>query len=125
MNQELQRSMAEFMRTMLEIINTSAIWTADKIPVVIQEKLVFDWWFTVVCVVFGAILLICGVMLLLWIIKKDSEYNDSSVTPFLYMSATVLLLMGFITIVINLPLMLKIATAPNLYILEWIQKSLQ
>jgi hypothetical protein len=120
MDEQMKTTLAEYMKKMLAAVETGANFAADQIPLIVQEKLAFDFWWSAVWVV----LAVAGVIFGIWLIRggnklyKIDKYNDMVVGYFF--GGFSLLAAGSIIGLINTYYALKISLAPRLYIIDWL-----
>jgi hypothetical protein len=120
MDDQMKTTLAEYMKKMLTAIETGANFAADQIPLIVQEKLAFDFWWSMVWVVVAVIGFIFGIWLIRDGIKlyKIDQHNDMVDGHFF--GGLILLAAGSIIGLMNIYYVLKISLAPRLYIIDWL-----
>lgn len=119
MNEELQKTLSTYLTRLLEVVEKGAEWAGDQIPLVIQEKLAYDFWSAAAWTTLSIVLI--PLIVYFWYkINKHEDWDEDCVGP--TSIAGVPIFLALIAIFCcNLPIMLKIWIAPRLYILEWVR----
>lgn len=124
MSDEAKKALEESLVGMLKAAQDGATWAQGQIPLVLQEKLAFDFWL-------AAIWGVLSVALLLWYftglrarIARAEAYggppSDAEIALAQLVVGGVLSFMALLGLVFEcIPTALKITLAPRLYILEW------
>ena len=114
MSDEMKKMIEEALKFLGDAVKTGAEFAGEEVPLIIQEKLAYDFWYYALCsLVWG----------LLWIIpflayrkcwacyqKDRSSAYDEGAIVFAIISGC---------LAVNISEMLKITLAPRLYIMEW------
>lgn len=126
MTDETKKALEEFLLILLEQAKTGAAWSADQIPLIIQEKLAYDFWMAV----FGVVL---SVGIWVWYLGRFKQrlqivdsYHSSSDEELVAMGqlslgGVVALISGLYSTFVGIPTLIKIHFAPRLYIVEWLR----
>lgn len=121
MSDEMREALEAYLTSLLESAEQGAAWTAEQVPLVIQEKLAFDFWWNVLWLAACPVLAFTTFRLAARSLRKVDNSGDNDGWLFV----------GFVSGVaffISVPLFfvathdaLQITLAPRLYIVEWIR----
>jgi hypothetical protein len=122
MDEQMKSTLAEYLKKLLSMVEAGANFAVDQIPLVVQEKLAFDFWWAFVWFMVG---LICGVSATLLIrtgiaVYRAREHRHDERFMGWVAPGTTLALLGTPLAMTNLYTILKISLAPRLYIIEWL-----
>jgi hypothetical protein len=126
MTEETKKALEAYLLQLVEASKQGAAWAKDQVPLVLQEKLVFDAWTCIVHLVSGGLLIVAVWWLRTRVIKATKGLGAHD--PFPEQVGYWLSLIGasFITVVSYgvyiypcVILLLKIKYAPRVYLLEW------
>lgn len=128
MNDQTKQLLAEYLAKLLKAAEGAAELAADQIPLVIQEKLQYDFWFSVVWTLIG----LAGVSFGLAFVRhglKIQRNNDywmgkSDEIVIAWLCGLVCLIPSSIVAILNLQNAISISVAPRLYIIEWLRNYL-
>lgn len=130
MDEKTKTLVYEYLKKLLEATEKGVQWTADQIPLIIQEKLNYDFWYSISWMIFGVVLVL-GAWLFCHLYEDYANKNfpisdpwkidqkDARITRVFVRIGSLIVGIGFVTV--NGPVALKIAVAPRLYILEWLR----
>ena len=116
MNEDLQKQLAEMLAKLMDATQNAATWTADQIPLLVQEKILFGRiWETVLLVLLVAFtVLLVKVAGVAWGHQWDGDRLSATM---LYLAST-----GAATgCVVQAYFVTLVWFAPRLYILEWLR----
>ena len=128
MNDELKKVLTDYLLRLLSAVEKGVEFTADQIPLVIQEKLTYDFWESALwATLFYTLTIISCGGLSISIRAADKRDWEDTLTIILVITFAVLSCAGigwFLEGGEEVARMLKIHLAPKLYILEWLRASL-
>lgn len=133
MSDEVKKALSGYLLRLLESLEKGINWTADQIPLVIQEKLAWEFWIHAVYLGFGVALLLVGLgcivkARLVWLAEeaksKDSYKHNGHYGHEAWLFGIAPFLSGFPITAYNLEHLIQITVAPRLYIIEWLRGTL-
>lgn len=123
MDEQFKKILVQFLQLMLDGIQKGAEIAGQQIPLVLQEKLRYD--FAAYCIWGGFWLLVIAVVwALAWLlIFKYSEVgrDRKEAKAFMFPAASIITFFALIFAVWELQYALEIWIAPRVYILEWLK----
>ncbi len=121
MNENLQQTINEALKALLSSVQQGAAFAKEQMPVVVQEKLMFDFWTSILGVCIAVALLVGSVYWCqYWWSRRTRDYNDWH-SPLALFPTITLWILGPVAIGVNSYNAIQIWLAPNLYILEWLR----
>lgn len=114
MDEQTKKLLADYLAKLLNTADKAAAWTADQIPLVIQEKLAYDFWSDAMIMV----MLLVVIGLLIYSCPKLFKSGAEELGVACGCVATIMAPFVIATAM----QMTKIALAPRLYILEWLKE---
>jgi hypothetical protein len=119
MDEQTKTLLAEYLKKLLQAAESGASFAAEQIPLVVQEKLAFDFWSSVMWATVSAIS-----MVLVWYgyykLNVMAEWDEETTAP-TTVAAAFCTLPLLVVIFVNLSAIIKIQVAPRLYIVEWLK----
>lgn len=122
MNEELKGVLLSYLKQLLGVIENASRLAVDQIPQIVAEKLAYDFWEATFWTLLSAAILILSVFSGRWgwkTLQEDPTGSDGGAPIIAF--ALVGLIFGTIVFCANSMIMLKIAVAPRLYIVEWLR----
>jgi hypothetical protein len=119
MDEQTKTLLAEYLKKLLQAAESGASFAAEQIPIIIQEKLAFDFW---VATMWIALCLVAGILVSIgyYKINVKAEWDEDTTAPttvaMFFVGVTLLMILLF-----NLITIIKIQVAPRLYIVEWLK----
>lgn len=117
----IHRSVCMIEKVLLDAIEKGFQWTAEQIPLVVQEKLAYDFWSSAIAATLLLGLGIGAPFIGRWIAKRPGFGADDGDISY----ATVLAsFVGVVPILVGSGYaftVMKIYLAPRLYVLEWLR----
>ena len=117
MSEQMSKIVQEYLTKLLSAIESGATFTAEQVPIIIQEKLAFDFWWAVAGLILGILLWLLYPRL--WTSTANIDDEDRGAVRFAG-SAVITLVSGSL-IIANSYNLLFILMAPRLYIIEWLR----
>ena len=130
MNDEMKAVLLEYLKKLLSVTEKGLEWSAEQIPLIIQEKLTYDFWFSAAWLVVVTIVFV-GANAFVWRLVESyrDDYNKPNTqgekiairgTTGLFTILVYVLIGGILA-----ENVLKIYLAPRLYILEWLRDAVR
>lgn len=125
MNDEAKQLLMEALKNVLASLQSGADFAKQQIPLVIQEKLAYDWYYYLFfTTLWTGLWVIAGIWCVYWVRSYyaqkqwyDEEWRSSlGYLPFAFMTIALLAALGN-----NISAMIQISVAPHLYLLEWLR----
>lgn len=121
MNEQLQQQLAQYLERFASAVETGADFAGQQIPLVIQEKLTFDFWMAWFYIGMGLLILfaVAGIG------AFASSIDEDKPGPGAVVGAVIGLIPCTVITLVQLHTILQISLAPRLYIIEWAGRLLQ
>lgn len=115
MSDEAKKALEQFLIALLDGLKNGATWAKEQVPLVLQEKLAFDFAWSAVLFVSAALVAYASYRFVRWVLSDGETLIEHPelvmmMAPFAYV---------FLTGGAALKSMLQIYFAPRLYLLEW------
>lgn len=117
MDPKLSEQLQQLLVDLLKNAQDAASWVSGQIPLLLKEKLNYDFYESLFYVLLATALFIVAGWTSHYALKYGGEWLILMVVP-LGLSSIGL----FVTLLTNVPLMVKISLAPRLYIVEWLMQ---
>ena len=123
MTDEMKKLLEDAFRLTLDGLKSGGAFAKEQIPLVIQEKLTYDFYYYLFFTIFLTVVCVAVFSLGVFCIKKANKAGYDCEGWWLggvfgTMIPTVVL---FLTLTNNIPAMIQISVAPRLYIVEWLR----
>ena len=118
MNEQTKQLLSEYLTKLLHTLEAGATWTAEQVPLVVQEKLAFDFWWAIGGVVLGLLLSLAPIPT--WRLTRNWEDEDARGT-IRFLGTAIPVVVSTIFLITNVYTLLHILVAPRLYVLEWLR----
>ena len=115
MSDEAKKALEQFLIALLDGLKDGATWAKEQVPLVLQEKLAFDFVWALACVVFFLLALFVCWRTIKWAITEDCPLDGDLVVPFAGLGCV----FSLVGVVANSQTAFQIYFAPRLYLLEW------
>lgn len=128
MNEDLKKMLVEYLGKLLGAVEKAGSFAADQIPIIIQEKLQYDFWLAVGWMVIAVLMLLvggcCGWCIYRVVNCKDRAswwYDNDGMGISSMFGVIIFGILGIIIFFVNAATVLQITIAPRLYIVEWLK----
>ena len=126
MNEQTKKLLQDYLVKLLEAAEKGAEWTAAQIPLIIQEKLAWEFW---VHICYGllwglTVVVVAYMSIQLYRANKQSSYLDGFDLYGAPLLLGLLAIPGLIGVCFNLEHVIQISIAPRLYLLDWLRRLL-
>jgi hypothetical protein len=119
-------------------VKTTADFTAEQIPLFIQELLVYNFWYSLIHFVFGVIGIVFAILMIKQIVfndyldikehekdKRGYSKDSAVVKRILFVAMTVVFVIGGSVKTMNNTEWFKIKVAPRVYLMEYVTTQLK
>lgn len=117
MDDQTKELLKQYLSKLLEATEKGIQWTAEQVPLVIQEKLAYDFY---QALFYTTVFLLLGIGCAYLTYKILTKWDRHLDTPAIVLTVPVAVV-GIIAACAWLDDVLKIAVVPRLYILEWLR----
>lgn len=127
MDEAMKKLLSDYLAKLLSAAEAGVEWTASQIPLIIQEKLAWEFWIHIVYgSVWAVILFSCLYILFLSISKfNKSDYGGGDGWIGGMVGSVIVGLIAIIAVFTNLEHVIQISVAPRLYIIEWLRAGIK